>query len=33
MALGPRMIYVSYGEGIGKSKLKLPAVRTAPRAT
>ena len=27
MALGPRVIYVSYGEGIGKSKLKLPAVK------
>ena len=27
LALGPRMIYVSYGEGIGKTKLKLPAVR------
>ena len=27
MALGPRMIYVSYGEGIGKTRLKLPAVR------
>ena len=27
MALGPRMIYVSYGEGIGKTKLKLPAVK------
>ena len=27
MALGPRLIYVSYGEGIGKTKLKLPAVR------
>jgi len=27
MALGPRCIYVSYGEGIGKSKLKLPAVK------
>jgi uncharacterized protein (DUF1697 family) len=26
MALGPRAIYVSYGEGIGTSKLKLPAV-------
>lgn len=26
MALGPRAIYVSYGEGIGKSKLQLPAV-------
>ncbi len=27
MALGPRMIYVSYGEGIGKTRLKLPAVK------
>ena len=27
MALGPRLIYVSYGEGIGNSKLKLPAVK------
>jgi uncharacterized protein (DUF1697 family) len=27
MALGPRLIYVSYGQGIGKSKLKLPAVK------
>jgi len=27
MALGPRLIYVSYGEGIGKTRLKLPAVR------
>ncbi|MCL6699202.1 DUF1697 domain-containing protein [Sphingomonas sp. NSE70-1] len=27
MALGPRLIYVSYGEGIGQSKLKLPAVK------
>nr|WP_314442675.1 DUF1697 domain-containing protein [uncultured Sphingomonas sp.] len=26
MALGPRAIYVSYGEGIGTSKLKLPAL-------
>jgi uncharacterized protein (DUF1697 family) len=26
LALGPRLIYVSYGEGIGKSRLKLPAV-------
>lgn len=26
MALGPRAIYVSYGECIGKTKLKLPAV-------
>jgi uncharacterized protein (DUF1697 family) len=25
MALGPRALYVSYGEGIGSSKLKLPA--------
>lgn len=27
MALGPRAIFVSYGEGIGNTKLKLPAVR------
>ena len=27
LALGPRLIYVSYGDGIGKSKLKLPAVK------
>ena len=27
MALGPRLIYVSYGEGIGKTKLKLPPVK------
>jgi uncharacterized protein (DUF1697 family) len=27
LALGPRLIYVSYGEGIGQSKLKLPAVK------
>ena len=27
MALGPRCIVVSYGEGIGKTKLKLPAVK------
>ena len=27
MALGPRAIYVSYGAGIGQTKLKLPAVR------
>ena len=27
MVLGPRCIYVSYGAGIGKSKLKLPAVK------
>lgn len=27
MAIGPRCIYVSYGDGIGKSKLKLPAVK------
>ena len=27
LALGPRLLYVSYGDGIGKSKLKLPAVK------
>ena len=27
MALGPRLIYVSYGDGISKTKLKLPAVK------
>ena len=27
MALGPRVIFVSYGEGIGKTRLKLPAVK------
>jgi uncharacterized protein (DUF1697 family) len=27
LALGPRAIYVSYGEGIGSSRLKLPAVK------
>ena len=27
LAIGPRLIYVSYGEGIGKTKLKLPAVK------
>ena len=27
MALGPRLIYVSYGEGIGKTRLKLPAIK------
>ena len=27
LALGPRSIIVSYGEGIGKTKLKLPAVK------
>ncbi len=27
MALGPRLIYVSYGDGIGKTRLKLPAVK------
>ena len=27
MALGPRLLFVSYGEGIGQSKLKLPAVK------
>lgn len=28
LALGPRLIYVSYGEGIGKTKLKLAAIKT-----
>jgi uncharacterized protein (DUF1697 family) len=27
MALGPRAIYVSYGDGIGSTRLKLPAVK------
>lgn len=27
MALGPRSIIVSYGDGIGKTRLKLPAVK------
>lgn len=27
IALGPRCLYVSYGEGIGKTRLKLPAVK------
>ncbi len=27
MALGPRSIIVSYGEGIGRTRLKLPAVK------
>ena len=27
MSLGPRMIYVSYGEGIGQTRLKLPAIK------
>jgi uncharacterized protein (DUF1697 family) len=27
LALGPRLIYVSYGDGIAKSKLKLPAIK------
>ena len=27
MALGPRAIYVSYGEGIGSTRLKLPAAK------
>lgn len=27
LALGPRSIIVSYGEGIGRTKLKLPAVK------
>lgn len=27
LALGPRCIYISYGDGIGKTRLKLPAVK------
>ena len=27
MALGPRLIYVSYGQGIADSRLKLPALK------
>ena len=27
LALGPRGVYVSYGEGIAKSKLKIPTIR------
>jgi uncharacterized protein (DUF1697 family) len=27
MALGPRVIYVAYGAGIGETRLKLPAVK------
>jgi uncharacterized protein (DUF1697 family) len=27
LALGPRAIYISYGQGIADSKLKLPAVK------
>jgi uncharacterized protein (DUF1697 family) len=27
LALGPRLIYVSYGEGVGKTRLKLPAIK------
>lgn len=27
LALGPRAVYVSYGEGIAKSKLKIPTIR------
>lgn len=27
LALGPRLIYVSYGAGIGKTRLKLPAIK------
>ncbi|HVF37706.1 MAG TPA: DUF1697 domain-containing protein [Sphingomicrobium sp.] len=29
LALGPRCIYISYGDGIGKTRLKLPAVKLA----
>lgn len=28
IAIGLRLLYVSYGEGLGKTKLKLPAVKT-----
>jgi uncharacterized protein (DUF1697 family) len=27
MALGPRAIYIAYGQGIAESKLKLPAIK------
>ena len=27
LALGPRVIYISYGDGIGMTRLKLPAVK------
>ena len=27
LAIGPRAIYVSYGQGIAKTKLKLPAIK------
>lgn len=27
LALGPGVIYISYGDGIGKTRLKLPAVK------
>jgi uncharacterized protein (DUF1697 family) len=27
LALGPRVIYISFGDGIGKTRLKLPAVK------
>lgn len=27
LALGPRLLYVSYGAGIGRTRLKLPAVK------
>jgi uncharacterized protein (DUF1697 family) len=27
LALGPRVIYISYGQGIADSKLKLPAIK------
>ena len=29
LALGPRVIYISFGDGIGKTRLKLPAVKLA----
>ena len=29
LALGPRVIYISFGDGISKTRLKLPAVKQA----
>ncbi len=33
MALGEREIFVHYGSGMGRSKLRIPAAKAAPRAT
>jgi uncharacterized protein (DUF1697 family) len=30
LALGPRLIYICYGDGMADSKLKLPALRDGP---